>query len=351
LKDICVSVEESSEIGRLFDIDVINNNGRKIERKTERNCLICSAKGRMCAATRKHDYKTLQAKTNEIITNHFLAKDSKRIGQLATESLLKEVYTTPKPGLVDRRNCGSHKDMEIKTFENSAYSLAYYFTECFKTGYISANKKPEVTLSKLRQLGKNAEKTMYDATNGINTHKGAIFSLGILCGSCGKLWSPIAPNFNVNEIVLTASKIYANAMIDDFDRIKDTTAGGRQYIETGIKGIRGEVASAFSSVINSSLPAYSDALENGMSSNHAGAIALLHLISTVEDTNLYHRGGYEGAAFAKSNARKLLQNNNYPPLEQIEKLDDEFIIRNLSPGGCADLLAVTYFLYSLTKEF
>ena len=136
---------------------------------------------------------------------------------------------------------------------------------------------------------------------------------------------------------------------EDFARLTGagTTAGERLYLTRGITGIRGEAAAGLPAVTNVGLPVFRDCLAKGYSPNDAGAVTLLHLIARVADTNLYHRGGEEGAAWAAKEAEKLLP---APAMEQIEALDDAFIRRNLSPGGCADLLAVTYFLHALEEK-
>ena len=112
----------------------------------------------------------------------------------------------------------------------------------------------------------------------------------------------------------------------------------------GLTGIRGEVAAGLPSVVETGLNAYRMAQSRGYSSNDSAAAALVHLIARVEDSNLYHRGGASGAAWAKREAEKLLP---LPDMARITDLDDRFIARNLSPGGCADLLAATLFLASL----
>jgi holo-ACP synthase/triphosphoribosyl-dephospho-CoA synthase len=115
-------------------------------------------------------------------------------------------------------------------------------------------------------------------------------------------------------------------------------------LQKGLRGIRGEVADGLPSVVNIALPVLEEGLAGGVSFNDACACALIRLIAQVEDTNLYHRGGDEGTAFAKAAAKAL---GDFPTTAQIEALDDAFIARNLSPGGCADLLAATCFLYHL----
>lgn len=350
LKRICVSIEESTPLGRLFDMDVLDADGTKLERSNPRGCIVCGAAGRACAAGRAHTVSQLQAATEQIIREHFIQKDSEQIASLAVQSLVDEVNTTPKPGLVDRRNCGSHKDMDISHFIASANSLKPYFRECVNIGQNTASRPPQETFPLLRQAGVTAEGDMYRATGGVNTHKGIIYTLGLLCGSIGRLWQAEAPIAEDTAIAAECSHMVSRAIDADFSSGDTSTAGLQLYQTHGITGIRGEVAAGLPSVTNIGLPAYMDALGSGLTPNDAGAIALLHLISKVADTNLYHRGGQAGAVWAAESAQALLRSSAYPPIELIEEMDDAFIARNLSPGGCADLLAVTYFLHSLNHR-
>ena len=344
MKAFCVALEEKHPLGRLFDMDVLDTDGRKLERKDQRGCMVCGAPGRGCAARRLHSVTELQEVTRQLLEGYFARKDDLFIAEKAVQSLLDEVFTTPKPGLVDRRNNGSHSDMDVPLFETSAGALKPYFSECVKIGRETAGKAPEETFARLRKAGVEAEKAMYRATGGINTHKGAIYTMGILCGSIGRLWSPDAPVAPVSELLAECARVAEKAVEADFAAISGETAGGRLYLQYGLRGIRGQVAAGLPAVKEIGLPAYEAGLKKGLSQNDAGAAALVQLIAGVEDTNLYHRGGKAGAAWAKSAAKAL---GPYPGRQQLEQLDDAFVQRNLSAGGCADLLAVTYFLHSL----
>ncbi len=345
VKDICVGIEEASRLGRLFDIDVIDQNGAKLERKHPRACIVCGKPGRECAAGRLHPVEKIAAVTNDIITEHFVHFDARRIGTLAMEALIQEVETTPKPGLVDLRNSGSHTDMDVYTFRKSALALAPYFAECVEIGIKGKALSLSETFKQLRISGIAAENTMYAVTNGINTHKGAIYSMGVLLGAIGRSWTPDIPIKDIETIVTDAAALVRESSTSDFVSAKGATHGERLFLEHGLKGIRGEVASGFPSVMNYSLPTYKSMLKRGLSQNDAGVCALLNLISVVDDTNVYHRGGTDGARFAKSYATHLLEKEFNS--KAIEEMDDEFIKRNLSPGGAADLLAITYFLHML----
>ena len=344
VKEITLSIEEATPLGRLFDMDVLTSTGQKLERKTLRGCIVCGKPGRDCAARRLHTVEELQQATTRIITAHFAKADAKTIANLAVQSLLDEVHTTPKPGLVDERNCGSHRDMTLPLFEKSAEALRPYFEECVALGQATANAAPAEAFAALRKAGIKAEKTMFQVTGGVNTHKGAIYTLGLICGAVGRLWRAEDPTVPTAAILQTVATLAAPS-ITDLTATDSSTAGLRLYKNLGLTGIRGEAAEGLPSVAEIALPAYEAYLKDGYSQNEAGALTLLHLIAKTEDTNLYHRGGPAGAAWAKEQAQKYLKTT--PTNPEIEDLDDAFIARNLSPGGCADLLAATYFLHKL----
>ena len=128
------------------------------------------------------------------------------------------------------------------------------------------------------------------------------------------------------------------------------TAGEKAYIKIGERGIRGEVMDGFPALRKIAVPTYKNALKNGKNKNDAGVLTLLHLILKVYDTRLYKRGGIEGVRYAQSYAEKILSSDTVCAGE-IKKMDMEFTKKNLSPGGCADLLALTYFLVDFEEKF
>ena len=191
VKRLTIEVENLHPIGRLFDVDVLTDEGIQVSRGqlgfSERKCLICGGPARVCASRRIHSVEELQTETLRLLQTYFDGEDAKTAARLAAQSLLYEVCTTPKPGLVDQANSGSHQDMDIFTFMSSVSALWPYFEECVATGRQTAEAEPAETLRHLRWSGKLAEQTMWDATGGVNTHKGAVFSMGLLCGALGRL--------------------------------------------------------------------------------------------------------------------------------------------------------------------
>lgn len=351
VKRVCQSIEDGSRLGRLFDMDVISDAGEKLDRSGgERRCIVCSAAGRGCASRRVHSVAELQDATQSMIAEHFSHADQELVSRLVTQALLDEVCVTPKPGLVDRANSGSHRDMDIFTFTASAAALWPYWGKCVKIGQETAGETAEAAFQALRREGQAAERAMFDAAGGVNTHKGAIFTLGLLCGAVGRLWKAEAPCRDAERILDTCAELARYSFEKDFAEIQaekmPRTAGERLYREQGITGVRGEAARGLPSVRKIALPVLREALDAGKSRNDAGAIALLHLIARVDDTNMIARGGMEAARAAQAACAELLEKDPLPDMEKITALDGVFIRQNLSPGGCADLLAAAFFLLS-----
>ena len=355
VKRACQSIEDGSRIGRLFDMDVISAAGEKLERTGgERCCIVCGAVGRGCASRRVHPVMELQNATQSIIAEHFACSDRKKAAGLVTRALLDEVCVTPKPGLVDRVNSGSHRDMDIFTFTASAAALWPYWEKCVEIGQETAGEAVSVTFRLLRKEGQAAERIMFDAAGGVNTHKGAVFTLGLLCGAVGRLWKAEAPCRDAEQILDECAELARCAFEEDFSPVHaekiPRTAGERLYQKLGITGIRGEVARGLPGVREVALPILRAALRAGKSRNDAGAAALLHLIARVEAPNMIARGGMEAAQAARKACAGLLEENPLPDMEKIAELDREFIRQNLSPGGCADLLAAAFFLLSWEED-
>lgn len=348
LKSLCVKIEDETPLGRLFDMDVLTPEGQKLARGTERRCLVCGTAGRGCASRRSHSLEELSAAVNRLLREGLREADAEAVGHLAAQALLDELSTTPKPGLVDRNNNGSHTDMTVETFCRSVEALKEYWPACFRTGVETAASPPEAAFSQLRGLGIEAEKTMLAATNGVNTHKGAIFLLGTVCGAIGRLWEPENPCRDPGAIARESAALCGDAVRTDFARIAGQdpqTAGERAFLQSGRRGARGELAAGLPAVMETGLPKLKAGLQAGLSRNDAGVYALLSLIAREEDTNMIRRGGEDLARKTASGLRQWLIQSPFPPLPAVEELDRAFIRQNLSPGGCADLLALCYFFY------
>lgn len=346
LKALCLEIEERDRLGRLFDLDVLAPDGRKLDREAPRCCILCGRPGKDCASRRLHSVPELQGAVRDILRESLLLPERRRAEALATAALTEEVNTTPKPGLVDKNNSGAHRDMTPETFYRSAEALRPYWGDCFELGLTLRDETPETCFAALRRRGLEAEKAMFAATGGVNTHKGAIFTLGLLCAAAGRRESADA-----EELCAEAAALCRKAVEEDFAAARrrglPQSHGERLYLEQGVTGIRGEVLAGLPAVRETALPALRAFLSEGLSRNDAGVYTLLAIIARGGDSNLLARGGPEKAAWAQKQARLLLPK---PPMAAVEALDKAYIAQNLSPGGSADLLAVSYFLYDWERK-
>ncbi|MFV0353095.1 MAG: triphosphoribosyl-dephospho-CoA synthase CitG [Oscillospiraceae bacterium] len=354
IKSLTCQIEEHHPLGRLFDMDVLYPDGTKAVRQTAglstRQCLLCQNPAKVCARSRTHTVEQLTQKTQQIMQGYFYGRFGHTIQHLAQKALLMEVDTTPKPGLVDRSNNGAHYDMDIHTFYASTRAISPFFKTFALQGLICTKPLP-CFLEELRPTGLLAEKAMCAATNGINTHKGAIFSLGILCAAAGYVYAN-KQALDVAEICHTAAHIAAPALAQIQNMSFPLTNGEKAFTQNNLTGARGEAASGFKTVLCHGLPALQRALAGGLSLNDAGAICLLHILASAQDTNVAARAsGSTLQAIQQRLQNKLNIGANYADLLAFAaELDTEFIGQNLSPGGSADLLAVTYFLHFISKS-
>lgn len=358
IKTYLLEQEEHHPLGRLFDFDVLRTDGSKLSRQElgfpERTCLLCGNPAFLCGRSRTHSAQELLAKEIELMENFFISRLSNHIGLLMQKALFYEVNTSLKPGLVDRLHNGSHKDMGLSTFINSAYSLSNYFCQCVKEGLSCDCSKKDLPLlfQKLRSIGKQAEKTMLFATQGINTHKGIIFSGGILCGAIGYYISTNSRDISSENFLSSLSEIcryMLPALLNDYLTLTQNTAktnGEKLYLEYKITGIRGEAKEGFPHLFNTGFPLFQAVLKEDFTLWQAGLITLLHYIAYTEDTNLIIRSDYQLACKIQKDLQKFLNHATYEEqLSILPKLDHFFVSQNISPGGSADMLALTYFLY------
>ena len=353
VKRAAIRLEEQYPAGRLLDIDVFDEEGNAISRTDlglpERGCLVCGAPGRACASRQLHPIGEVRAEAERRMKEFLLEKAADVFAETAKEALVAEVNITPKPGLVDRRNNGSHRDMDHALMKKSARALAPYFRSCFMIGVESLGETQEETFLRLNRAGREAEKTMFDATGGVNTHKGAIYLFGILLGALGRLWR-IDSLPETEELLLECGRIAKRSVEESFAALSGVpeekmTAGQRIYLHYGLRGARGEAADGFPSIREIALPF----LREHEGEENVWPRLLLYLIAAGKDTNLIARGGMDGAEEAVAKVRALIEHGE-PGTEEIEALDDWFIERRLSPGGCADLLALTVFLDTIRND-
>ncbi len=269
------------------------------------------------------------------------------IARHAVRSLHAELRLYPKPGLVSTIDNGSHADMCAAIFMRSLFSLRGYFAAVAAAGMRGA------AFAELVALGIAAERRMLAATQGVNTHRGAIFILGLLCAAAGRMAIEHAPEATgtPHELrnILTAQ--WGGALRGHCAARDPGAHGTRAALVHGAGGARAQAAAGLPAVFDVALPALQASLDARRGWECARIDAFFTLMATVEDTNVYHRGGEEGARLVRTCGEDFMARGGTanPAWRSLALLAHRaFVARRLSPGGCADLLAATCLVHALT---
>lgn len=364
IKKAAELIEEEQAFGRLLDLDVFSAAGELISRQSQgrkRSCLVCSRPAVECMRERSHQETELTAAVHRLLnqfrafrTRH-ISPAAERIGALAVEAMLYEVTSTPAPGLVDRVNSGAHQDMDFYTFMASSAALSTTIARCAQAGLNHQQPLNEL-LPVLRWIGLEGEAAMFAATKGVNTQKGLLFSLGIAAAAAGYVGKN--SSLVTEEALFAAVTQIAAGLVSK--ELKQTaagrtlTAGERLYQQYGVTGIRGELESGLPTVQFQALPALRAALADGLTMNDALIDTLLVISLNIDDTTVMNRHNpskmKEWAQPRIQHALALGGMRTPDGRSAIAALDEEFIKANISPGGAADLLAVTWFVYRMTQQ-
>lgn len=349
-----------------------------------------------------------------------LSCTAETIGHLAWKALIEEVVTTPKPGLVDLYSNGAHTDMDVDTFRRSAEALRPFFALMAERG-IQEQGSPEELFRSLRGTGMEAEKAMYGATGGVNTHKGIIFTFGVFCAAAGRCIRE-KKELTPANLLHMQQEMTVRILKEEVEEIRRQTSGleeekgtirPEEAGESGIRnlrpgpgevhtgkpagepgsreahtskpegepgpgeahpykpksgelthgennmrrygtaGIRGEAIDGYPGVFQIGLPVIREGLIRGEDWNLIKLQALLSMMAKSEDSNILSRGGMEELRRVHAETAAFLQSGGaYQPgaVERLKDMDADYIRRNISPGGCADLLATAVFIDSLNAK-
>ena len=263
-----------------------------------------------------------------------LAPALQGIGRAAVVALYDELALDPKPGLVSFIDSGSHHDMDAQTLLRSLFSLRHCFPRLTVLGAAGA------AFAALEGEGIAAEARMLQATGGINTHRGAIFCLGLLCASAGAL---LAQREALDAAALrrTLASRWGDALRERVPRAS-TSHGASAARRFGLRSAGAEAALGFPVLFETTLPALQSAQQRGASAREARVQALFETIAVLADTNLAHRGGLAGLRHAQQAARGFLAAGGAlrpDGIAHARAVHADFVARRLSPGGAADMLA------------
>ncbi|GAA4349520.1 triphosphoribosyl-dephospho-CoA synthase MdcB [Variovorax defluvii] len=257
------------------------------------------------------------------------------IGRAATLALHDELSLTPKPGLVTLIDAGSHEDMDAHTFLRSLFSLRRYFARIAEAGERGAD------FALLEQCGIAAEARMLAATGGVNTHRGAIFMLGLLCAAAGAVCRERGTAPQPQRLRDALRRHWGEALAARSLR-PPRLPGGIAARRHGLRGASEEAAGAFPILFETAVPALTQALARGLTPTQARLDTLFHIIAVLDDSNLAHRGGLDGLRWAQRTARAFLDRGGIARpegLREAHAISEDFVRRRLSPGGAADTLA------------
>lgn len=251
------------------------------------------------------------------------------ISFLASYSISRELDTTPKPGLVDKKDSGAHKDMDYTLMSKSIKALHPYF---YKLSYLAYNEE-NLSINNIQTIGIEAEKNMFATTCGVNTYKGALFSMGLVLVSAILVYK----EHGFVDKILLQNQI--KLLSTQFSQ-PHNTHGEKVLEENKIKGALSSAMEGYVLLFEKWLPF----IENNGFDNQSLIKLLLLIMTDLDDTNIYYRKGKQVALQVKQRAKSLLENFS---LLEVEKLNNEFIKENISPGGAADMLSLTLFVYGI----
>ncbi len=257
-----------------------------------------------------------------------------RLADIAVDALIDEADLSPKPALVDRRGNGAHDDLHLGLMHASALSLWPMFKEMAE----AALEFGEVGLplrEALGRLGREGEQAMLVTTNGVNTHRGAIWALGLLTAAAA---------LDSREVTLNAARL---ALLDDRFAPRPMSHGAQVAQRYGARGAREEAQLGFPSVVQRGLPQLRKSRLHNAGEQNARLDALLAIMTELADTCVLYRAGPQGLRTMQQGAQAVLDAGGSATLagrRQLHALDTQLLALNASPGGAADLLAACLFI-------
>lgn len=264
---------------------------------------------------------------------------AERLADLAVDALIDEADLSPKPALVDRRGSGAHTDLHLGLMHASALALWPAFKEmaeaAIEIGEIGLPLREAIGL-----IGREGEQAMLATTDGVNTHRGAIWALGLLVAAVA-----LEPESSAaGSIALRAARL---ALLEDRHAPRPLSHGAQVAQRYGARGAREEAQLGFPAVIERALPQLQRSRAAGHGEQNARLDALLAIMTRLADTCVLYRAGEEGLHTMQHGAQAVLDAGGSASLagrRRLHELDQQLIALNASPGGAADLLAACLFI-------
>ncbi len=363
LKSLLESFEEQHELGRLLDVDLMNANGKLISSGKGKKCFLCDESAKECMKAQRHEPAEVLQYIDKEVSEYLAQKKQKEVVRMLSEKALKatlfEVAIEAKPGLVCPTSNGSHTDMDYFTFLSSSASLANYWQEVAAYGYKKGSEQHidyKKVRDKLRLLGLEAEEVMFLATNGVNTQKGIIFLLGIAVFSSAFVLAK-ANKINEEQFRKCVKNLMQDIVQEDFVKglSREGTHGEEVYQKYGKQlagGARYEAEQAFPTVFNYGFPYLKNKIgmrgEDLKKEEWQEVLLnlLLLLIAKSNDINILYRKDEATLEEVQDRAFQLFQiSDNEKKKEKVRAFSEYCVLQNISPGGAADLLALSLFVF------
>lgn len=277
-----------------------------------------------------------------------LMRRAARLADLAVVALIDEATLTPKPGLVDLRGPGAHRDLDWALMCDSAHALHPTFHAMAIAG--ASIGDPQALREELGYLGREGEAAMLQATGGANTHRGAIWTLGLLVASAAQQEDAAESAAETAETIAMRAAAIARR-IDRHAPAVTGNKGAQACMAYGVGGARGQAMAGFPHVVHVALPCLCAARLRGRDENDARLDALLSVMAKLDDTCILSRGGLPALHAMQAGAQAVLQAGDRTQRESLlHQLERQALTLGVSPGGAADLLAATLFLDSLAAD-
>ncbi|MBI9067902.1 MAG: triphosphoribosyl-dephospho-CoA synthase [Salinivirgaceae bacterium] len=359
IKEDLEAFEANHILGRLLDVDVFDVNQNPISSGKKKACFLCDKPAIHCMHEGTHSVHELRAFINKQIQNYLELKRKtnicRRLSALATQSILLEVSLPGKPGLVCPESQGSHTDMNYLTFISSSAAITTYFIDIAELAYAWDGIRNNQILQKLRSIGLQMEQAMLESTHGVNTQKGIIFLMGFsvfVATQVLKTQKTFDTYLFRNLLGLLNKDIVSIELSNGWN--KNTSHGEKCFNTYGkdyAGGIRQEIEQGLPTVFEYALPYMQELFADGFATSQQKVFhekllkVLIKIIAINNDTNILHRSDIQTLKELKEFAIKAMEFSETSYLMEYCKR------KNISPGGSADLLAITLFIYQLKKEF
>lgn len=365
IKSLAETFEERHPLGRIIDIDIADCRLQPVSSGKLKRCLLCKQPAVVCMREANHTYEELREHLirgiHGFLEDRTRQRTCKQLSALALRAILYEISVSPKPGLVGRFEQGAHHDMDYFTFIASTSVLAGYFEELALSGYMFQGNDLRGALPIIRGVGLKMEASMFSATDGVNTQKGLIFLIGLAlfsaahCIVCGGAFA--AARCRETIAAICANLVRDELMTATGDDATHGKACFRTYGQEG-GGARREAEGGLPSVFEQGLPELKSALAGACENVAAAQInralikTLLRLVTVTNDTNILYRKDMPTLRTVQRMAQHVLDaEDEAVEAERYDQLLHFCQREKVSPGGSADLLAVTVFLYFAERSF